>query len=80
MNNEQINQIARAIRLISHGESQPAGLEMLSMAIAGEGCHNSLAGAIQHHAEVTEHAAEQIAGGLYAIAEAIKSTEKNHDN
>ena len=80
MTQDQINQIAKAIRMISHGESQPAGLEMLSMAIAGEGCNSSLTGAILHHAEVTEHAAEQISGGLYAIAEAIKSTEKNHDN
>lgn len=76
MTQEQIDQITKAIRLISHGESQPAGLEMLSMAIAGDGCYYSLAGAIANHAEVTEHAAEQIASGLHAIAQAISETKK----
>ena len=73
MNQEQIDQLTKSIRLIAHGEAQPSGLEMLSMAIAGEGCYYSLAGAIANHSEVTEHAAEQIASGLQAIANAISS-------
>ena len=74
MTQDQINQIERAIRLISHGENQPAGLEMLAMSIAGEGCYNSLSGAILQHAEATERAADTIASGLQAIADAIADT------
>lgn len=34
INDEQMNRLIRAIRLIAHGEEEPTGLEMLTMAFS----------------------------------------------
>lgn len=78
MTDEQVTQIAKAIRLISMGENEPAGLEGLAMAISGSGLHNNLCGAISELASANIQAAETIADGLNNIAMAI--SEKNNDN
>jgi hypothetical protein len=60
---EAMASVANAVRSISHGIVRPEGLEMLSMAVAGEGPwgkHNSLAASIE--------------SGLDAIASAIRET------
>lgn len=65
---DQLSALVRAIRSISHGEiNGPTGLEMLSMALAGEGLGDNLSQAIRS-------AGESIGNGLHAIAEAIGQT------
>lgn len=57
-----IDNLAFSTLRISHGGDQPAGLEMLSMAISGEGPHGS-----------DRNLAESVERGLNAIAEAVRS-------
>jgi hypothetical protein len=49
-------ELTRAVRFISHGEMQPAGLEGLAMAIAGDGIKDSLTCALR---EMIEEMREQ---------------------
>ena len=57
-------EVARCIRFISHGEREPAGLEGLSMAIAGSGNFKS---------DNLYEAIVAVSGSLNAIAEANES-------
>ena len=76
----KIDEIVSAIRSISHGgTSGPEGLEMLAMAVSGEGLHSSLKEAVESIASSVEHCAEflqpdlnDIAAGLNNIASALK--------
>ena len=68
MNDKHIEQLASAIRSISHGGSSgPEGLEMLSMAIAGEGIRGDLCSSL-----------DGIAASLSEIAEAIRESGNGH--
>ena len=71
MNDDQVDKLARAIRFISHGEEQPAGLESLAMAISGSYASGSLADAAIHIAEAIEEVAMAI-NNLAAMMEAKK--------
>jgi hypothetical protein len=66
-------ELARAVRFISHGEKEPAGLEGLTMAISGEGKpgDNSLVDAIRDVAE----ALREIAEAHHHIADAIEKVK-----
>lgn len=48
---DALPELTRAVRFISHGELQPAGLEGLAMAIAGDGIKDSLTGALREMIE-----------------------------
>jgi hypothetical protein len=63
-------ELARAVRFISHGEKEPAGLEGLTMAISGGGTpgDNNLVDAIRDVAE----ALREIAEAHNNVADAIK--------
>lgn len=62
MTDEQALKIARAIRFISHGETEPAGLEMLAMSINGEGDHGDLCSAVSNVADALNRIAAAIEG------------------
>lgn len=78
MTQDQVNQIARAIRFISMGEDSPAGLEGLAIAIAGQGLSSNLCESLIELARSNIEAAETIADGLNNIALAI--SDKKNDN
>lgn len=64
---DALNRIANAIgRVASGGQAGPEGLEMLAMAIAGEGTRHPLGEAI-------ENAASTIAEAINGLAEQVES-------
>lgn len=72
MDSNKSNEIADAIRSISHGGNDgPTGLEMLSMSISGDGLGSPLAQSIS---EGLRDIAEALREGLAAIAEAQQNT------
>ena len=74
MDNDRSNEIADAIRSISHGDKHgPTGLEMLSMSISGDGNGSPLSEAVS---EGLRDIAEAIREGLAAIAEAQQNTNR----
>ena len=52
--------IARAISFIASGEDAPAGLEMLSIALAGEGLANPIGEALNNIASALNNIAEAL--------------------
>jgi len=71
MTDDQINKLARAIRFISHGEDEPAGLELLAVAISGNGNGGSLANSMTHIAE----AIEEVSMAINRIANAMETPQ-----
>ena len=69
MTDDQVAKISRAIRFISHGEEQPAGLEMLAMAVSGSTHDGSLADAMAHIAE----AIEEVSMSINRVANAMEN-------
>ena len=73
MNEEEIRELTDAIRSISHGGGSGAtGLEMLSMAVSGDGLKAPLSGAIS---DGLHDIAEAIREGLSEIAEAVRKSD-----
>lgn len=73
MNEEEIRELTDAIRSISHGGGSGAtGLEMLSMAVSGDGLKAPLSGAIS---DGLHDIAEAIREGLAEIAEAVRKSD-----
>ena len=56
----ELEKIARAISLIARGEEGPAGLEMLSIALAGEGLSNPIGEALNNIASALNNIAEAL--------------------
>jgi hypothetical protein len=74
MTDDQVGKIARAIRLISHGEHEPAGLEVLAMMVArhdGPCLSDSVGSAAEAITEVADSNA-RIANALERIAAAME--------
>lgn len=66
--NEEPTELSRAVRAIAHGDvNGPTGLEMLAIAVGGEGAKTSLA-------EVVRDGLHEVAESLHAVAEAIRET------
>jgi hypothetical protein len=68
--------LADVVRTVSHGASTPMGLEMLSMAISGEGPagHDSLASAVR---DGLHEIAQAQSDGLESIANAIRNSGRH---
>lgn len=83
-----ITRHSAAVRLIAHGTNNgPTGLEMLSMALTGEGCHGSLKetldenlGAIGSALTAVAEAQVEISRALSASANAIENVSTSLDN
>ena len=66
INDEQIDRLIRAVRLIAHGEEEPAGLEMLAMAFSKKD-EPSISCAI----DLLSDNIHEVAGALHRIADGI---------
>lgn len=73
MDEDETKELIDAIRSISHGGGSGAtGLEMLSMAVSGDGSKAPLSGAIS---DGLHDIAEAIREGLGEIAEAVRKSD-----
>lgn len=73
MNEDETKELIDAIRSISHGGGTGAtGLEMLSMAVSGDGLKAPLSGAVS---DGLHDIADAIREGLSEIAEAVRKSE-----
>ena len=70
-----VHSMSDSIRSISHGKSQPEGLEALSIAVAGQHLENPLgqawAGGCSEIASAIREAGDDVARGLLAVSESI---------
>jgi hypothetical protein len=74
MHEYEAKELTDAVRSISHGDvNGPTGLEMLSMAVSGDGLKAPLSGAISDGLHAI---AEAIREGLGEIAEAVRKSEE----
>jgi hypothetical protein len=68
--------LAHAVRLISYGDGTPAGLEGLSLAIAGRGLENNLADSITDAGRAISENGDSLADAVRSaglcIAEAVE--------
>jgi hypothetical protein len=67
INDEQMNRLIRAIRLIAHGDEEPTGLEMLAMAFSTKD-EASVVSTIECLCEQAEY----IGDALHRIADNMK--------
>ena len=74
MDNEKIDELVNAITRISYGgDWGPAGLEMLSIAMAGEGLTTPVGTAIENAGECISSSMDRIGEALREIAVALEN-------